>query len=129
MRRRHSRRVAHAFMTLLGLGLALVAASELGLGSEVHDWRSARADSAPRAPLLASARPPFRRPPELKVVEWIFDGGRRGQWQDWGWAKRADVPGGAARVQMSDWGGWRLVRPGLAGSFGGLTFRFKAPGG
>jgi hypothetical protein len=116
-------------MTLLGLGLALFSLSELGVGRRLHEWRSARADSAPRAPELASARPAFQRPAELKVVEWIFDGGRKPEWQDWGWAKRADVPGGAARVQMSDWGGWRLVRPGLAGTFGGLTFRFKAPRG
>ncbi len=67
------------------------------------------------------------KPATVKVVEWIYQGGRKGEWLDWGWAKHDDRPNGPARIDMSNWSGWVLARPGLGGEYGALVFRFRAP--
>jgi len=85
------------------------------------------AAAATASALLPGPRPSY--PVSTAIAEPIFVGGRSPQWQDWGWAPHDDVPGGAARVDLSNWGGWQLARQGLTGDFGGLTFRFKPPAG
>ncbi len=70
---------------------------------------------------------PFARPPVIETVEPIWNAGRKGGWQDFGWSPHADLPNGPARLNVSSWGGWILARPGLSGDFGGLVFRMKAP--
>ncbi len=73
--------------------------------------------SAPEAP---------RPPGGFVVAESIWDGGLKGGWQDWGWTKR-ELDGGAARLSFASYGGWILAKPGLTGTWGGLTFRYRAP--
>lgn len=81
--------------------------------------------SAPSTGAIAIAPGPVA--PVIAHV--IFDGGRKQEWQDWGWAKHDDVVQGEARVDLSGWKGWQLVHNGgnLAGEHGGLLFRFRAP--
>jgi hypothetical protein len=84
------------------------------------------APPAPDTPVPAPA-PTWVSPPP--VAHAIFEGGRKPEWQDWGWAKHDDVPSGEARIDLSGWKGWQLVHPSgdVAGAFGGLVFRFRAP--
>ncbi len=70
-----------------------------------------------------------KKPGPAKIVEPIYQGGRKGGWQDWGWSKHDDRPNGPARVDLSNWGGWILARPGLSGEYGALVFRYRAPAG
>ncbi len=48
-------------------------------------------------------------------------------WKDLGWAPRTTGPGGEASLDFAGHGGWLLMRPGLAGTFGFLTVRLRAP--
>jgi hypothetical protein len=65
----------------------------------------------------------------IEVAEAIFDAGLANKWQDWGWAPREIGGNGPAKVRFSDHGGWILAKPGLAGTYGGIIFRVKAPPG
>jgi hypothetical protein len=67
-----------------------------------------------------------RAPGGFVVAETIFDGGLKNGWQDWGWTKR-ELDGGTAKLSFANYGGWILAKPGLSGTFGGLTFRYRAP--
>ncbi|CAN5426302.1 hypothetical protein BH09MYX1_BH09MYX1_31460 [soil metagenome] len=60
------------------------------------------------------------------VAESIYDGGLKNGWQDWGWTKR-DLDGGVAKLSFANYGGWILAKPGLSGTYGGVTFRYRAP--
>lgn len=65
----------------------------------------------------------------MTLVEPIYDRGLKGQWQDWGWSRRELSAGAPARVQLSNYGGWVIARPGWTGAitFEALVFRIKAP--
>jgi hypothetical protein len=80
-------------------------------------------------PALAAARAPGTRTSAVgKVVEPIFLGGYQGEWQYYGWAERLPREEGAPeQLTMQDQAGWILNRANLQGSFGAVTFRFKAP--
>ncbi len=66
--------------------------------------------------------------PAPAVVEPMFRGGLVGAWEDYGWAPRATVPGGPERFDLARHGGWVLANAHLSGRYGGLVFRYRAPG-
>ena len=62
----------------------------------------------------------------LSLADPVYDNGLKGEWQDFGWSRR-DINGpGAARIEMSGYGGWIVAKPGLQGRFEALVFRVKA---
>ena len=77
-----------------------------------------------------AARPPRRsRPRPLVIAEPIYTGGLQGDWQDYGWAPRAQrSKGEPERLDLSEHGGWILAHPRLEGIYGGLVFRFRGDG-
>jgi len=113
------------------VGFCVVSLAALALGwHERHRIRGLVERTAHSNPLAAPpvlARVGEPTPMSTVVAEPIFIGGRKPNWQDWGWGPHDDVPNGPARIDMSGWKGWILGRPGLTGDFGGLSFRFKAP--
>jgi hypothetical protein len=78
-------------------------------------------------PSVATSAAP--QPRHVEIVETIYDGGLKGDWQDWGWAPRNVKGTGPATVRFDNWGGWILAKPGLSGDFGGVVFRVKEPPG
>lgn len=56
----------------------------------------------------------------------IYDGALAPGWQDWGWGPH-ELGKGAARLNMTNYGGWILWQQGLSGPFGGVAFRLRAP--
>ena len=107
----------------------------VGLGAVAIGWRGRHrfrgifertAHSTPSsnpAPIAVGAPTPTSN----VVAETLFAQGRKAPWQDWGWAPHDDVPGGPARVDMSNWGGWQLVQPGLNAHFSGLGSATNPP--
>jgi hypothetical protein len=79
----------------------------------------------PSSTALAAATAPAA--PAASVAELIFDGGLKGQWQDWGWAPRSVQAGQPAALHMGKYAGWILAHRGLTGSFSALSFDVKAP--
>ena len=65
----------------------------------------------------------------LGMVEPIFDSrsGLVGGWLDHGWSPHDVVAGKPVSIDLSNFGGWILARPGLGRAFGGLLFRYRAP--
>lgn len=60
------------------------------------------------------------------VVEWIFKGDLKGEWQDHGWDDRQPRKTGEPEKHlMGSYGGWILVNNTLKETYGGLTFRMK----
>jgi hypothetical protein len=57
----------------------------------------------------------------------VYDGKLEPGWQDWGWGKH-DLSQGAARIDLSQHGGWILRNAELAGPFEALVFQMRAPG-
>ncbi len=106
---------------LLGVGVSL--AFLWHQRHRLHGLVERTAHSTPATPTPTGAPTPMT----TVALEPIFVQGRKPAWQDWGWAPHDDVAGGPARVDMSNWAGWQLVRPGLTGHYGGLRFRYKAP--
>ncbi|HTA94456.1 MAG TPA: glycoside hydrolase family 44 protein [Polyangiaceae bacterium] len=66
------------------------------------------------------------RPSSFIAAETIYDGGLKGGWQDWGWGTH-DLSAGAARINLSQYGGWILHHDSISTRFGGLVFRVRAP--
>ncbi|HYH95276.1 glycoside hydrolase family 44 protein, partial [Hyalangium sp.] len=63
------------------------------------------------------------------LAEVVYQGGLKTGWVDAGWGEREVKGPGPAKVMMADLGGWALRRAApVRGSFGGLAFRYKAPG-
>ncbi len=64
---------------------------------------------------------------ELAVV--AYEGGIQPGWEVVGWTEHQAEGPGSARVMMAELGGWTLRREQpIEGTFGGLAFRYKAPG-
>ncbi|HET6343320.1 MAG TPA: glycoside hydrolase family 44 protein, partial [Myxococcota bacterium] len=61
------------------------------------------------------------------IQQIIFDGGLKGGWQDWGWAKRTVEAGKPASLQLNKYAGWILAYRGLEGRFSAVGFNLKAP--
>lgn len=102
------------------LGLLLLAALvPLAIGCPKAQSHSTKADGTEQV-----TGP--RAPGGFVVAEAIYDGGFKNGWQDWGWTKR-DFDAGAAKLSFANYGGWILAKPGLSGSWGGITFRYRAP--
>jgi hypothetical protein len=79
----------------------------------------------PAATPDTSTLPPVRR--DGKVVQEIYAGGLKNDWQDWGWADRSTNGPGPAKLDFSKYAGWILHHDVLDNSFGSLVFRVKAP--
>ncbi|MCC6333298.1 MAG: glycoside hydrolase family 44 protein [Myxococcales bacterium] len=75
----------------------------------------------------AQAPPAAGKAPAPKVAQLIYDSGLQGAWEDFGWARRDRRLGGPERLDFSEHAGWILANRKLAGSFGGLVFRLRAP--
>jgi hypothetical protein len=54
-------------------------------------------------------------------------GGLAPGWQDIGWAPRTLAKGSPASLDLSNRGGWIVAHPGLAGRYGWVSFRLRAP--
>jgi hypothetical protein len=65
----------------------------------------------------------------LPVAEPIFNAntGLAHGWMDQGWSAHDLTPGKPASLDLSGYGGLILAHPGLAGAYGGLLFRYRAP--
>jgi hypothetical protein len=61
------------------------------------------------------------------MVEVIYDGAFKGEWESHGWSDSAPKKGRAERLNMVGYGGWILNRYALKGTFGGVRFELKAP--
>jgi hypothetical protein len=73
-----------------------------------------------------AAAPPGTAP---EIVELVFDArsGLGQGWSDYGWVPRQVKAGTPISLDFSQAGGWIVARPALAGTFGGLRFRVRAP--
>jgi hypothetical protein len=80
------------------------------------------AGSDPPAPSAPPAAPIAIAP----IVEVVYDGALGKGWNDWGWAPKT-IGKGPAELDLSNYGGWILARPGLSGQFGALVLRLDAP--
>ncbi|MGZ3458985.1 MAG: glycoside hydrolase family 44 protein, partial [Archangium sp.] len=65
--------------------------------------------------------------PALTEVAWA--GGLQPGWKDEGWAERELKNPGPAKLRLANLGGWMLSKKEIAGEFGGLALRYKAPSG
>jgi hypothetical protein len=81
--------------------------------------------AAPPATSLAADKP--SAPPSTAVVQEIFSGGLKNDWQDYGWTDREINGPGPARLRFANWGGWILANKDIPGTFGGVVFKMKAP--
>jgi hypothetical protein len=66
------------------------------------------------------------RPASIVIAESIYDSGLKPGWQDWGWGAH-DLSAGAAKLNMSQYGGWILHHDPVSTRFGALVFRVHAP--
>lgn len=81
--------------------------------------------SKPSEPALLTSSP---HEPARPIAESVYAGALGVGWQDLGWAPR-DVGHGPASLDLSNQGGWLIAKPGLTGSFGGVSMQVKAPAG
>jgi len=63
------------------------------------------------------------------MAEAVLDseGGLAPGWMDFGYCPHKIAKGKPAELDLSNYGGLILARPGLSGHFGGLAFRYRAP--
>jgi Glycoside hydrolase family 44 len=108
---------------------AFVAALALVSGEACRRPSQGSPDASQAAPLAADDGAAAATPRQFELAELMFDSGLTGGWQDWGWSPREVGPGHPARVRFDNWGGWTLAKPDLAGRYGGIVFRVKAPPG
>jgi hypothetical protein len=90
------------------------------------------APPAPPAPLLAAAPAVAAAAvpaAEREVAEPLYAQGLKSGWMDYGWSERTLGEGRAAVVDLSNFGGWILGKPGTQPDFGGLALSVKAAGG
>src|SRR5689334_2362265 len=59
-----------------------------------------------------------------KIAEVLYDGKLENGWLDYGWSPR-EVGKGPAKIDLSNYGGWILGKPGHKVGFGGLRFRVR----
>jgi hypothetical protein len=57
-----------------------------------------------------------------EVQEVLYAGALQNGWMDYGWTTR-ELGKGAATVDLSDYGGWILGKPGTPAKYGGLRFK------
>ena len=69
---------------------------------------------------------PSPRPASFEVAETLYDGGLKPGWQDWGWGPH-DLSKGAARINLSQYGGWILHHDLIQSRYGGFVFQMLAP--
>ena len=105
----------------IGLGLVLVAGG-LALRVSQVARRSARAGASAVAPLASS-----RAAVPLEVVEVAYDSALGNGWRDWGWGPHDLGGSGPAKINFSGYGGLMLHHAELHTSFGGVSFRYRAP--
>lgn len=74
----------------------------------------------------AKAQPVAPRPTTIVADDTIYDGGLKAGWQDWGWGAH-DLSAGAAKINLSNYGGWILHHDPQAKRYGGISFRMRAP--
>ncbi len=85
-----------------------------------------RSNAAQSAPAAAAPKPPREVPAaQLEVAEVIYKGGLQNGWMDFGWSTRKLAQGGPARIDMSEYGGWIIARPGTEPKFGGVSFKVR----
>ena len=60
-----------------------------------------------------------------KVTEVLYSGKLQNGWLDYGWSPR-EVGKGPAKVDLTNYGGWILGKPGKKQGFGGLRFKVRS---
>jgi Glycoside hydrolase family 44 len=90
----------------------------LAFGSLSLDCRKLTADPAKDHPVA--------RPKSITIAQSIYDGSLKPGWQDWGWGTH-DLSAGAAKINLSQYGGWILHHDPLPARFGAVVFHLKAP--
>ena len=63
--------------------------------------------------------------PPSKIAEVLYDGKLQNGWLDYGWSPR-EVGKGPARIDLSNYGGWIIGKPGRKAAFGGLRFKVRS---
>src|SRR5688572_5528905 len=112
-----------------GAGAALVCAvmSMVGCRCVSNRHQAAAAISNDSGSPIAAATPAADKstaaasttPPSTAVVQEIFSGGLKNDWQDYGWTDREINGPGPARLRFHDWGGWIISNKNIPGTFGG----------
>jgi hypothetical protein len=90
-------------------------------------WSAALVCALSAAPLTgarAADAPPAITAPVLDAEHGLAQG-----WMDFGYSPHALAKGAPAQLDLSNYGGLILARPGLNGAFGGIALRYKAPAG
>ena len=121
--------------TGVGGALALALISIVGCRCVSNRQQAAAAlpnDSGSPVPTssLGSDKPATDKPaapPSTTVVQEIFAGGLKNDWQDYGWTDREIKGPGPARLRFANWGGWIIANKNIPGTFGGIVFKMKAP--
>ena len=85
------------------------------------------ADGGSPSPSTTLAADKPAAPPSNAVVQEIFSGGLKNDWQDYGWTDREIKGPGPARLRFANWGGWIVANKNIPGTFGGVAFKMKAP--
>jgi hypothetical protein len=100
---------------------AAVSRAVLAAASLAHEGcRGAGSPPPERAPGVRAAA-------ELSMQETIYDGRWGTGWKDGGWVVHMAGAGEPAVFDLSSGGAWMVVKPGLAGDFGGVLVRYTAP--
>lgn len=92
----------------------------LSTGAALHGYACSRG----QAEVLRAKGTRAKEP--IAIVESVYDGALGKDWNDWGWAPR-ELGKGAAKLDLSSYGGWIIARSGEHPRYGALTFRYKAP--
>ena len=61
------------------------------------------------------------------LTEKVWAAGPQAGWNDEGWSVRELKEAAPAKLRMANMGGWMLRKASVAGDFGGLALRYKAP--
>ncbi len=74
---------------------------------------------------LHAAEPTVPAAAPAKVIEVLYSGKLQSSWLDYGWSPR-ELGKGPAKVDLSNFGGWILGKPGKKEGFGGLRFKVRS---
>jgi hypothetical protein len=127
-------RVRRSLTTRIGVVLVLAGSSVVGCRCVSNRQQAAAAlpqeGGPPPTETLAADKPTSDKPPappSTAVVQEIFSGGLKNDWQDYGWTDREIKGPGPARLRFANWGGWIIANKNIPGTFGGVVFKMKAP--
>lgn len=125
LERRWALLLAAAGLFLVGLaGAALVVLDRYDVPTRLKA-RLAERFRDPPAEVKKPPLPPIDR--KYQIERFIYDGGLKEGWEDYGWATREVQGPGPAKLRFSNYAGWIINHPAEYGDFGALVLKMKAP--